>query len=254
MQKPDSNLLPDSQPWGRWAEGEVETLTAELARANKRIEQLIAGGSDPVFGVQIAELQKKTDLILQQLISLYASTGNSYPPAPPAPTPPPPAPDKVVLFETRAEWSRTWGTSSYYTGSGEYTNGTYLYQGSNPEDKVGMFRFNMDAVRNKKIKAASVYLANISAPWSSVFVATLGTHGNVVAPEGKPGRENGFDIGWSRGENKWFPIPSWAFGGLSNGSVQGFTVGASGPSDANSAFFKGVGTDDAPIIRIEFYT
>lgn len=236
-------------PWIRWAEEELDERKAVDQDTISAVESLERG--DGGQAGTIAGLQSRISKLEFELRALYTSTGTTYPPvtAPPAP----PAAVEPTTIEMSADWSRTWGTSSFYTGSGTtYTNGTYLYQGSNPENKVGMFHFNVGAAAGRTIVGASVFLQNIDSPWNSTFVAQLGTHGNATAPSGKPGRQNPFDVGWSRGEGKWTPVPDWAWPGLSNGSIQGFTVGAAGPSDPNSAFFMGVGQPSPPVLRISY--
>lgn len=252
MQNPDSNLPPQSQPWGRWNDEDHDVIKARQDELEEQLRQIKTAKSDPLLGVQIAAIEAQLAKTTAELISLYAAMGATYPPPPPPPPAPPTPPSSWAVYEVGAGWSRTWGTSSYYTGGGEYTNSTYLYQGSAPENKVGMFGFNTAPVRNKAFRAVYLYMSNINAPWSSSFVATLGTHGEGAPPVGKPGRQNGFDVGWNRGEAKWIPIPEWAWNSLSNGSILGFTVGASGASNSNSAYFRGVGTTDPPRLKIEY--
>jgi hypothetical protein len=192
-----------------------------------------------------------------ELRKLYAATGNLYPPVDATPPPPAvvPTPPTLKTIQIGAAWSRTWGGSSYYTTpSGTYTNSTYLYQGQAPENKIGMWRFDVGVAFNKKIVAADMYLANINIPNGSSVTAGFGTHGNMTAPVGKPGRINGFDVGWGRGEAKWFALPTWTYGGLSNGTIQGFTVGGNGASDSLSAFWQGVGQPAPPVLRLTYQT
>ena len=249
MQKPDSNAPGGMQPWIRWNESEVEELKANDSVFAQQLEALLRG--DGGQAGSIANILSTIARMQYELEFLYNATGTPYPPgtAPPAP----PAPVEPTTIEMSADWSRTWGSSSYYTSpSGTYTNSTYLYQGQNPENKVGMWRFDVGSAAGRTIVGASIFLQNIDSPWATPFVAQFGTHGNVAAPVGKPGRSNPFDVGWARGEGKWAPVPDWAWGGLSNGSIQGFTVGAAGPSDPNSAFFMGVGQPNPPRLRITY--
>lgn len=239
----DPNLNPEAQPWGRDVNTELdesltrdESLAAENARLRAKLDEQATA-----IGLLGFELRK-----------LYSATGNTYPPVavPPVAVPVPP---KLTNATFSADWSRTWGTSSFYTGSDTYTNGTYLYQGSNPENKVGMWHFPTASIIGKQIVSASLYLSNINTPWQPVVTAHFGTHGNDTAPTGKPGRVNPFDVGWSRGEAKWHPLDVWVLNGLSNGSIKGFTVGASGASDADSAFWAGVGTGAPPQLSVDYY-
>lgn len=246
MVKPSLSLNPDAQPWGRWVEKTDEGQDARIDNVESVIAGLLRG--DGGQATQIAAVLSRLATLEADLKYLYSATST----APPSAPTPPPAATAPTNYETTAEWSRTWGGSSYYTGSGEYTNATYLYQGQSPENKVGMWRFNVGPAAGRTIVAASMFIKNINSAWSSSFVAQFGTHGNASAPVGKPGRQNGFDVGWNRGEGKWVAIPSWAWGGLSNGSIQGFTVGAAGPSDANSAWFMGVGQPSPPVLRLSY--
>lgn len=249
MKKPDSNLSPDSQPWARAQEDKDTLQDGRLEELESLVAALMRG--DGGQAGTIANVQAAIKKLQFETAFLYGATGNTYPPgsAPPAP----PAAPVEQVHEDTADWSRTWGSSSFYTGTSDrYTHAQYLYQGQNPENKVGMWRFELGPARGRQITGAQMFMQNIDAPWSQTFVAQFGTHGNVSAPAGKPGRENAFDVGWSRGEGKWLPIPDWAWNGLSNGSIQGFTVGAAGPSDANSAFFMGVGQAAPPVIRVTY--
>lgn len=248
MKQPDSNLPPASQPWARAREnkdGEQDTRLSTLEAAVQGLQRGDGGQAGT-----IANLQAMITKLQFELEALYAATSTAYPPGS-APPPPPAAPVEQVR-EVAASWSRTWGSSTFYTGTSEYTHGQYLYQGQNPENKVGMWRFDLGPAIGRQITSAQMFLQNINAPWSQTFVAQFGTHGNVSAPTGKPGRQNAFDVGWSRGEGKWVAVPDWAWGGLSNGSIQGFTVGAAGASDANSAYFMGVGQAAPPVLRVTY--
>ena len=248
MQKPDSNLHPDAQPWGRYQEERDAGHDVRLDNLEGQFQRLAMG--DGAQATVFAEIRASIDKLLYEMETLYFLTGNTYPPVP-AGTAPPEAPTYDVE-EVAADWSRTWGTSSYYTGSSEHVNGSYLYQGSNPENKIGMWHFPLSASRGKIITDVQMFMQNINAAWASSFTAGFGTHGNVSAPVGKPGRVNGFDVGWGRGEGKWIAVPSWAWDGLSNGSIQGFTVGGIGPSDPNYAYFQGVGMGSPPRLKVTY--
>lgn len=250
MQKPDSNLPGDAQLWRRWMEEQqsnadtrIDNLAAEISRlANSD------GGQAALFA-----MLKTGDIatLYAQLQALYTATGTTYPPVPPAPTPPPVVP-KYATIETGAIWSRTWGTSSFYTGGGHYTDATMLYQGDNPANKIGMWGITPGAAAGKTITDAQMFLQNTDFPWSSGGTAGFGTHGFASPPSPKPGRVNGFDAGWAEGQGKWIGIPPFIWGAISNGSVKGFTVGGIGPSDPNSAIFMGVGQPSPPRLRLTY--
>jgi hypothetical protein len=153
---------------------------------------------------------------------------------------------------TSATWSRTWGSSTFYTGGGTYTDAQMLYQGSNPENKIGLWGISAGSALGKKITDCQLFLQNVQYPWSSGGTAALGTHSWGSPPGPKPTRNNGFDISWGEGEGKWVGVPSWAWGGISNGSILGFSVGGIGPNDPNSAIFMGVGKSSPPLLRITY--
>lgn len=240
----DNNLPPAAQPWARQLTADVDEL---LADQNTLSETSISELRD-----QVARQNGVIQDLMYRITTLYTLTGQTYPPAPPAPPAPPnPAPVPVTI-QIVADWSRTWGSSSFYTGGGTDTNATYLYQGSSPENKIGIFHFNVGSAAGKTITAVDMFIANINSPYAPTFTASFGTHGFASAPAGKPGRSNGFDYGWARGQAAWIPVPSWAYSGLSNGSIQGFTVGGSGASNSNYAYFQGVGQPAPPQLRITY--
>lgn len=243
---PPPALVPeDAAPWARWQ----TTGTQDNASAVARLEQQLAETQASLQGAR-----NDVSLLTYELRQLYATTGTAYPPVPPAdnPTPPPIPPVVSKTIEIDADWSRTWGSSSFYTGGGSDTNGTYLYQGSNPEDKIGIWHFSLGEARGKKITAADMYLRNINTPYSPVVTAGFGGHSYASAPAGKPARTYPFDISWGRGEQKWFPLPGWTYEGLSNGILQGFSIGGIGASNDNYAYFAGVGQSGPPRIRVTF--
>lgn len=250
MQKPDSNLPPTSQPWGRWVEDTDSRQSGEIEKLQQQYLSLSRGDGDQAS--LMASMQANISKLLFEMKFLYAALGQAYPPgsAPPIP----PAPSAPVTVDIGADWSRTWGSSSFYTGGGSDTNGTYLYQGSNPENKIGMWHFPTAGIIGKNITNVQMFMANINSPYAPSFVAGFGTHGNGTAPAGKPGRANGFDVGWNRGESKWIGIPSWAYAGLANGSILGFTIGGIGGSNPNYAYFQGVGQPAPPVLRVTYTT
>ena len=248
-QKPDSNLPKDAQPWGRLRDKEHEELETQVADLEVKLESIASG--DGGQASDIAGMVASISKLFYELKFLYNATGTTYPPVVAPPAPPPPVQPTTV--EIAAAWSATWGTSSKYTpGGGGYTDGSYLYQASNPENKIGMFRFDVGPAYGRRITSAAVFLENINSPFQPTFVAQFGTHGFSTEPGPKPSRQNPFDVGWSRGEGKWQALPDWVLPGLSNGTIQGFTVGGGGASDANSAFFMGATMSNPPRLRITY--
>lgn len=238
-QTPKSNLPQDAIVWGRSVEDRLDELERENFALLEQVKFLTPARD--TISSRFAEVNF-------QIARIYTLIGGSSAVAPP-PTPPAAT---YATVEVVADWSRTWGSSSYYTGSGTDTDSQALYQGSSPEDKIGMWHFGIGAAAGKSFTDVQMFMQNINSPYSGVFTAGFGTHGTGSAPSGKPGRSNGFDVGWARGEGKWCPIPSWAWSGLSNGSIQGFTVGGIGASNANYAFFQGVGKANPPRLKITY--
>lgn len=240
-QNPNSNELPSaSRPWGRY----VDQRLAELENENALLREAVNSIRMP-----LDKTAPTFEDIYFQITRIYSLIGSA--------STPPPAPPVVAIptystIEMNADWSRTWGSSSFYTGSGTHTNGSYLYQGSNPENKIGMWHFAVGSAAGKNITDVQMFLSNVDSPFQSSFTAGFGTHGNATAPSAKPGRQNGFDVGWGRGEGKWFGVPSWAWAGLSNGSIQGFTIGGIGPSNPNYAFFRGATMGSPPRLRVTY--
>lgn len=243
-QRPSSNGLPNQEPFNRYV--------AELAEQANLAAGRAAGEIDDQANL-FQSMFPTIDLLREQVSQLYAATGNTWPPTPPEPTPDPAPPAVQDVMQVEAAWSATWGSSSQYSpGGGEDTNGNYLYQGSNPENKIGIWGFDLSKVAGKTILAADMVLRNLGSPYSASFIAGFGTHTYTGVPGGKPSRQNAFDVGWSRGEHKWFPLPTWTYGPMSSGGITGFSIGGIGPSDPNYAYFSGVGAPNPPAIRITY--
>lgn len=241
IQNPRSNAPGPLQPWIRWVENDLR----ELAKEDNALRQLIK-----TLTPSADKVAPEFTNVYYEINKLYTTTGNPYPPeAPPAP----PAP--TVTYSTReyvADWSRTWGTSSYYTGSSTHVNGQYLYQGSNPENKIGIFHFAIGSAAGKTITDAKLFVQNIDSPFQSSFTAAFGTHGYNSAPTGKPTRHNGWNLGWRRGLGQWIAIPKSFWAGISNGSIDGFSIGGMGASNPNYAYFQGVGMSRPPRMKLTY--
>lgn len=239
MLRPPSNLQPESQPWGRSVDEYVESLRAEIEDLSSKVK-LLAPPRDSTSS-RFAEIN-------YQISRIYGLIGS----ATATPTAPPPPTVTYSTIEIVADWSRSWGSSSFYTGGGTDTDGQALYQGSSPENKIGMWHFNAGPASGRNYTDVQMFLQNINSPYAAGFTANLATHANQNAPTGKPGRGTSFDVGWSRGEGKWIAIPSSMWGSIANGSIQGFTVGGAGPSNANYAYFQGVGKANPPRLKITY--
>lgn len=250
MQRPDSNLPGPSQLWRRAIEDEQDLQNQQIQNVLDEIDRL--SNSDGGVAQLFAQL-KTGDIktLYDQLKALYATTGTTYPPVPVAPTPPPVVP-KYTTIQTTATWSRTWGSSTFYTGGGKYTDATMLYQGSSPENKIGMWGISMGSAAGKYITDMQIFLQNVEYSWASGGTAAFGTHSNASPPSGKPGRINGWDVGWAEGQGKWASVPPNLWGSFSNGAFKGFTVGGIGPNNPNSAIFMGVGQGAPPQLKITY--
>lgn len=249
-QKPASNGLTRSEPFNRWVADNID-LNSEQLEVVQRVLDENASLFQSTDG-SLQSLRQMTDLLTQQMSQIYAATGNTWPPVPIPPTPQPVVPVETTV-EIGADWSATWGSSSQYAPGGrEDTNGNYLYQGSNPENKIGIWHHNFTPVLGKKIIAAEFAIRNLGAPYSSSVVAGFGAHTFGAVPGSKPGRNYGWDASWGRGVHAWTPVPPGLYEGISNGTIQGFSVGGIGPSDPNYAYWAGVGAPNPPTIRIRY--
>lgn len=246
---PTSNLPAVSQPWARAIEealaardSEISTLRGQVSTLNGALETMSAHNTD---------LQNYIRTICQ--IAGYAYPPQATPPAPPAPTPDAPAAPKSKTIEVDAGWSATWYQGFKRTSvGGTNDDRNSLYQRGSGYT-YSMWRFNVGEAYGKNITGVQMYLSNISTYYNGAFVAVLGTHGYEGEPGSRPAnRENGFDVGWSAGEARWIDIPNWAYGGLSNGSIQGFTMGDRTAETRNFARFNGVGRAGAPRLRLTF--
>lgn len=253
IQKPDSNLPTASQAWRRWIEGQIATQQTQLDTIQTMLDRVLSG--DGAMAQQFAALQAgDITTLYAQLKSLYASTGNVYPPVAAAPTPPPVVP-KYATIITDATWSESWGSyaGAPYSGAPSiYENSTMLYQGESPGAKIGMWGTSMGTAAGKNITDMQVFLQNVSYPWASGGTAAFGTHTNASPIQSKPSRQNGFDVSWNEGEGKWVGVPSNLWTGFANGTFKGLTVGGIGPNSANSAYFMGVGQPHPPQLKITY--
>lgn len=250
MQKPQSNLPAGAQKYRRWLESELERKTRIITSMDYELQRLAESN-----GTQLTQLSnlKTGDIsdLYDRIEALYTSTGNTYPPAPPPPKPVPVVPKYDTKIIT-ADWSECWSSGYLQTGSGTYTDAEMLYQGSNPENKVGAFGVDLGSIRGHKITDMQVYLKNVSFPWATSGSAAFGTHGYANPPAGRPNRHNGFNVSWHEGEGKYVGVPSKYWAGFSNGSYRGLTIGDIGPNDPNSAIFEGVGKAHPPKLKITY--
>lgn len=247
---PPSNLPPLSMPWGRAIEQIEVDHEAALGGLRQQLDT-----ANRTITTQLTE-----NIEMQNYIRILCSlVGSPYPPVEAAPTPPPtPPPGPVapvpVTKDFAATWSATWYQGYKRTSAGGtnddrnslYQRGTgYTYS---------MWRFDIGDARGRQITAASMFLSNISTYYNGSFVAALGTHANVGEPAARQSRVNPFDVGWTAGESKWVPLPEWMLPALSNGSIQGFTMGDNVADRQNFARFNGVGRSGAPILKLTYNT
>ena len=234
-------------PWGRAIEEEIDELRTQNGALRDQIE---------TTNRSIVTLTSHNTDLQNYIRTICQIAGYSYPPAAAPPAPPPPEPSAPVskTIEVGADWSATWYQSFKRTSAGGTNDDKQsLYQRGSGYT-YSLWRFNVGEAAGKSISSVQMYLSNISTYYNGAFVAILGTHGYVGEPGSRPpgGRNNGFDVGWTAGEGKWIDIPSWAYGGLSNGSIQGFTMGDTTAETRNFARFNGVGRAGGPVLRITF--
>lgn len=253
MKLPNSNLPQAAVPWGR----AVEDTLSEFETDQTSTEAELAAALR-IVGAQSLQLQTMQNYIRK----ICELSGLAYPPA--GSPPPPPAPDPSVpdapaapvsrTTEIGAQWSATWYQSFKRTSAGGTNDDRLsLYQRGSGYT-YSLWRFGAGEAAGKNITGAQMFLSNISTYYNGAFTAVLGTHGYATEPGSRPpgGRTNGFDVGWSAGQGKWIDIPSWAYGGISNGSIQGFTMGDLTKETQNFARFNGVGRPGAPVLRLTF--
>lgn len=249
---PPSNLPGLAVPWGRAVE-------EALADSNARITSL--EDALRISNQTVGALTSHTTDLQNYIRKICDIAGYSYPPVaapPPPPAPPAPTPEAPPVtvrktHEAVAAWSATWYQSFKRTKAGGTNDDRQsLYQRGSGYT-YSLWRFDVGPAAGKNIVSVQMYLSNISTYYNGAFTAFFGTHGYSGEPATRPGgRQNGFDVGWSAGEAKWIDIPTWAYGGLSNGSIQGFTMGDTNAETRNFARFNGVGRPGAPVIRITY--
>lgn len=251
----NSNLPERSVPWGREIEAAIEAANGDTEGLYTALGVAQAG-----LESQAAQLKQLTDYIR----ILCQNMGNTFPPtyvAPIAPVPDPtdptsPGTPEQQYFTTDiiAQWSATWYQGFKRTSNTEgYDDKRSLYQRGTGYT-FSMFGFGAGSAAGKNIQSASLYLSNISTYYGGPFTAILGTHGSAGEPSARPagGRQNGWDVGWTAGEGKWVSIDPTLLPGISNGSIQGFTLGDLGRDNNNFARFNGVGRAGTPVLRLTY--
>lgn len=248
---PNSNLPPASVPWGRSVEEELTDAQEQVSSLSNALN--VANQTIQTQTSHLTELQNYVRKICEIAGYSYPPVAIPEQPAPPAPTPEAPKPVVVsVTKEFNAVWSATWYQNFKRTSAGgTHDDKNSLYQRGSGYT-FSMWRFDIGPARGKNITAVQMLLTNVSTYYNAAFTAFLGTHGQVNEPGGRQGRENAFDVGWSAGEGKWIDIPQWAWGALSNGSIQGFTMGDNTAETRNFARFNGVGRNGSPVLRVTY--
>lgn len=249
QQLPQRNLPDKALPWARALEAEVELAQRAQVASDQQLQAALS----------IIQSQSSQLTTLQNYIRTICDLqGINYPPAPSVPVPPPtpnPTPTPVNDYlEIPAQWSATWYQGFKRTSAGGTNDDrNSLYQRGSGYT-FSMWRFDVGRAAGKQITKGEMYLSNISTYYNGPFTAFLGTHGSAGEPGSRPGgdRQNGFNVGWTAGEGKWISLPQWALDGLSNGSIQGFTMGDTGRDTQNYARFNGVGRAGAPVLRLNF--
>lgn len=245
---PPYNLPDTAVPWAR----AVEEVVAEQDREISALLQQ-RNASNEVISTMTSQLQTLQNYVRK----ICELNGNPYPPSDAPPEQPPaavvpPAPTSKTI-EVGTGWSATWYQSFKRTSAGGTNDDRQsLYQrGTGYTFSMWGFPDILDAA-GKNITSAEMLLTNISTYWNGSFTAFLGTHGSLGEPANRQGRENGWDVGWTAGEGKWVSIPKNLLGGISNGSIRGFTMGDSAADKQNFARFNGHGRGGSPRLRLTF--
>lgn len=242
------SFLPDpSQPWGRAIE---EALVASQRRITDLESQLATANNT------VGTLSQQNQTMQNYIRTICSLAGYSYPPAAAPPAQPPavvvPPASQSVTKDFGATWSATWYQSFKRTSVGGTNDDRQsLYQRGSGYT-FSMWRFDVGPAAGKQITGAQMYLSNVSTYNNGTFTAFLGTHGLASEPASRQGRQNAFDVGWTAGEGKWISLPAGFYTGLSNGSIQGFTMGDETRETRNFARFNGVGRGGAPVLRLTY--
>lgn len=248
---PASNLPAASQNWGRGMEKRDLDLLAEITQLQNDAESLRQ------------DIKTKDNHIstLDEYIRVMCQlSGYPYPPVytPASPAPPPPTPVVPVKVPVTREFGTSWSATWYQgfkrtSAGGTNDDSRSLYQRGTGYT-YSMWRFDIDGARGKQITSGAMRLSNISTYYNSAFTAFLGTHGLASEPSARPGgdRQNGFNVGWTAGESKWVSLPQGILDGLSNGSIQGFTMGDTGAERQNFARFNGHGREGSPVLSLTY--
>lgn len=246
-QLPNNNLPDRSAPWARALEADLEATQATSAALSSELQAALS---------TITTLSDQNQTMQNYIRTLCALTGNTYPPAASPPAQPPAAVVPVAPTMRTKDFYTTWSATWYQNFKRTSAGGTNddrqsLYQRGSGWT-YSMWAFDIGEAKGKKIESAQMYLSNISTYYNSQFTAFLGTHAQVNEPAGRQGRENPFDVGWTAGEAKWVPLPGGFLTGISNGSIQGFTMGDTTGETRNFARFNGHGRGGAPVLRLTY--
>jgi hypothetical protein len=153
-----------------------------------------------------------------------------------------------------ATWSRTWNQAgaNQVTGSGQYTNGSAMYQGLGASGMSAQFGFADLGLSGKTITNMQLYMKNAYFAYSG-RQALLGTHGNASPPATyTASRSNAWNPSWSGGQGKWVTVPKNLWGGFANGTYRGFSLGPNS-DPANYAYFNGATQSSPPQIKITYH-
>lgn len=242
--------LPETaKPWGRAVERYIKELETKNQNLNSELEGAIQG---------IGTRDNQLETMRLQIQAICSLAGLPYPPvftavSAPDDTPPPPRPT-VTTRTFNAQWSATWYQSFKRTSSGgAYDDQNSLYQRGSGYT-YSMWRFDLQPVIGKKIDKVEMLLSNVSSYYNGSFTVFLGTHGFKTEPGSRPGggRVNAWNVGWQTGKSQWIPIDKSLYAALSNGSIQGFTMGDTISDRQNFARFNGVGRPGAPQLRVTY--
>ena len=162
-------------------------------------------------------------------------------------------PPQYRTRRVQASWSASYrdNGSTMVTGSGQYDNASYLYQGTKDTPMGARFGFAALGLGSNTVIGARLYMRNLHTDDPAGVTALLGTHGSATAPATVSGLgANVAQVPFRRGEGKWIPLGAWAYSGLQSGTIRGFTVGVdSGPF---GSWQGGVSNSERPILEITY--
>ena len=163
-------------------------------------------------------------------------------------------PARYTTTWTHASWSASYrnGGANMVTGSGQYDNASYLYQGAGTGAMGARFGFPPLGLAGKTILSVRLYMRNLYSDDPSGVSAALGTHGLSTAPASISGTGGNLAfVPFRRGEGKWITLLSPAIAsGLQTGTIRGFTLGV---DSGGFGYWQGGGSNsERPILEVTY--